>query len=383
MAFSIYPLRRAYYEVFYFLHILLVPLFLVAAGFHHPPVWWWCGAALALWIGERLWRGTWWLFNNGYFGGMSRSRVALGKEDKELEWGTNIPLGSNVGGQSFDSSTAPHHQQPEDHRLSYLSQSHSHTGFIRDSPSPPTSTNLPLPSDAYVPPPGYAHAELLAGRTVRLRFITPGFLTWAPGQHVLVNVPSVSKFTSHPFTIASVCDEHGPDGRRMMVLLIRAKDGWTKDLWDAVVKLTISGQAHPPGEHPGKGTDIPARGVLMRTYVDGPFGSSSRARWGTHSTVLVIAGGTGVSFGLAVLEYVCMCLSGRDGRELGGRPGGWGTKSFKTTRVRFVWLVREFCENYLVSFLPIVSHDLFSSYSMGGNHPSPMFGHGPCSRLTD
>jgi hypothetical protein len=129
-----------------------------------------------------------------------------------------------------------------------------------------------------------------------------------------------------------------------MVLLIRTKNGWTKDLWDAVVKLTSSGQNHPQDEHPSEGAGMFIRGVLMRMYVDGPFGSSVRARWGTHSTVLVVAGGSGVSYGLSVLEYMCMCLSGRDGKHLGGRPGGWGKNRFTTSRVRFVWLVREFCE---------------------------------------
>jgi hypothetical protein len=60
--------------------------------------------------------------------------------------------------------------------------------------------------------------------------------------------------------------------------------------------------------------------------------------------VLIVVGGTGVSFGVAILEYISLCLAGRDGKSLGGRPGGWGDKGFKTTRVRFIWLVREFCE---------------------------------------
>jgi len=67
-----------------------------------------------------------------------------------------------------------------------------------------------------------------------------------------------------------------------------------------------------------------------------------RAHWGSHSTVLIIVGGSGVSFGMSILEYVCLCLAGRDGKRLGGRPGGWGREGYSTQRVRFVWLVREF-----------------------------------------
>ena len=59
---------------------------------------------------------------------------------------------------------------------------------------------------------------------------------------------------------------------------------------------------------------------------------------------MIITGGTGVTFGASILEYLALCISGRDGQTLGGRPGGWGAKGFRTTRVRFVWLVREFCK---------------------------------------
>jgi hypothetical protein len=193
-------------------------------------------------------------------------------------------------------------------------------------------------SDSYLPPPGYAHAQLLAGGMVRLRFVSSAFLPWAPGQHFLINIPSVSKRTSHPFAVASVHDYHGPDSGKVMVFLIRATYGWTMDLWDAVVKLIIAEQVYPSGEHPSK---LPTRGVVMRTYAHGPFGSAAHARWGTHSTVLIIVGGTGVSFGLSVLEYICLCLSGRGGQHLSGRQG---KSEFVTSRVRFVWIIREFCE---------------------------------------
>jgi hypothetical protein len=126
-----------------------------------------------------------------------------------------------------------------------------------------------------------------------------------------------------------------------MVLLISPKNGWTKDLWQAVVNLTIAGRTYPHGEHPSR---VPTRGVVMRMNIDGPFGSAARARWGTHSTVLIIAGGTGVSFGLSILEYMCLCLSGRDGQQLGGQPGGFGKREFVTSRVRFVWVVQQFCQ---------------------------------------
>ena len=82
----------------------------------------------------------------------------------------------------------------------------------------------------------------------------------------------------------------------------------------------------------------------MKMYVDGPFGSLAHADWGQYATAVIVCGGSGVSFGLSVLEYLCLCMVGRDGRELGGHYGGWGKPVFRTTRVRFIWLVREYCK---------------------------------------
>lgn len=179
--------------------------------------------------------------------------------------------------------------------------------------------------------------------TVRLTFVPANPISWAPGQHFLINIPSISRFTTHPFTCGSIYDAEAPeDAGRSLVFFIRAKNGWTKDLWDTVVSLTSRGQFHQPNEQPPEGVQVPSRGVLFRTYVDGPFGSVVRARFEEHSTILIVAGGSGVSFGLSLLIYVCNCLAGRDGKNLGGRAGGWGKKGYRTTRVRFIWIVRDF-----------------------------------------
>ncbi|KIJ68920.1 hypothetical protein HYDPIDRAFT_79795 [Hydnomerulius pinastri MD-312] len=357
---SIHPIRRRFYEAFYFMHVLLVPLTLITAALHHPTVWWWCWAALAVWTGERLWRGTWWVYSNGFVGGMSPKPSSGPSHSK-------VPSGDNWEMDHIRRlSPEPHslHLPMDTHSMrsaSPLSPYYNNDkGPITPGGLTPTSATQPspvllfpperdlsrstishIPSLPYIPPPGYAHAELLSGRTIRLRLITPGFLPWAPGQHFLVNIPSVSRFTSHPFTCASVCDEESPsDDGRMMVFLVRAKSGWTQDLWDLVTRMTAE---HLPGDTPSFGTDsLPKRGVLLRAYVDGPFGSSKRARWGNYSTAVIITGGSGVSFGLSLLQFMCLCLAGRDGTRLGGHPGGWGKKRSEMKRVRFIWLVREY-----------------------------------------
>lgn len=319
LAFSFRPLRKAHYEAFYALHILLVPLTLVMAALHHPPVWLWCWAALAVWVGERLWRGARWLHSNGFFGSQRTTARKLIRKNKDHE------------------SQVPRSPQSKA------------TAYPPLSPYSPTLTspthNLSVDSDtsSYIPPRGYAHAELLSGATVRLTYVSPGLTSWAPGQHFLIGIPSVARLTTHPFTAASICDEQSrEDAGRAIVFLVRSKNGWTRDLWDHVVSLCSRGQRHVPSEKLPTGTELPSTGVLLKMYLDGPFGSSVRAKWKSHSNVLIFAGGSGVSFGLSILEYICLCLAGRDGRFLGGQSGGWGQKGFRTRRVRFVWLIREF-----------------------------------------
>lgn len=128
-----------------------------------------------------------------------------------------------------------------------------------------------------------------------------------------------------------------------MLFLVRAKGGWTQDLWNLVSRLAAE-RSRADVTHTFTSDNLPKHGVLLRAYVDGPFGSAKRARWGNYSTGVIITGGSGVSFGLSLLQYMCMCLSGRDGRHLGGRPGGWGWKGRDLKRVRFIWLVREYSE---------------------------------------
>lgn len=324
------PIRRYHYDAFYFLHILFVPLTLVMSALHHPPLAWWCWAALALWIGERSYRFVWWLNTNGFFGGTRPAKRT-----------STPPKKSAV---QVKPDTVPMHALGQPHAVGRLPT------LPRIDPNAKAPVHRPasMAGIAYTPPPGFAHAELMPGKTVRVRIVTPGYLSWAPGQHFLIQIPAVSSLTTHPFTVASVCDSQSPDNSgRELVFFIRAKKGWTKDLWDLVANLSARGLKHPAGEKPPASYPTPHKGVLMRALVDGPFGSAARAKWGEHSTVLLMVGGSGVSFGLSILEYICMSMAGRDGRALGGRRGGYGMPGFKTQRVRFIWIVREFGECFL------------------------------------
>ena len=303
---------------------------LVAAAIHHPSVGWWAYSALIIWLAERIWRRIWWFYVNGIF---KKKVPNAPPRDRPLDAvhsrGSSI---SSLGLRLGNPPPEPLQERPENDHDTPLIQKHSRV---------PTKVETLMTSpSAYIPPVGYAHAELMPGKTIRLVVLTPECRAWAPGQHFLLTIPSLNKLTSHPFTVGSVCDQQSsnPAGR-LLVFFIRAKAGWTKMLWDTIVALSVRGKFHCDGEEPPQGTYLPNRGVLLRTLVEGPLGSVARTDWIEYSSVLLVAGGSGVSFGLSVLVYLCLCMSGRDSRYLGG-----SSKPFsRVSRVRFVWLAREFC----------------------------------------
>ena len=299
------------------LHILLVPATLITAAIHHPSVGWWTYSALIIWLAERLWRRAWWLYVNGIF---AQKAPNASPQDRSL--------GGVDSGSPPVRSNAEYHEDDDIPLIKKQSRAPSKVEALLSS----TST--------YIPPPGYAHAELMPGKTIRLAVLTPDRRSWAPGQHFILCIPSINKFTSHPFTAGSVCDQQSsnPAGR-LLIFFIRAKAGWTKKLWDTVVALSVRDKFHCDGDAPPQGTHPPSRGVLFRIFVDGPFGSVARTDWIEYSSVLLVAGGSGVSFTLSVLVYLCLCMSGRDSRYLGGTSKPFSVVS----KVRFVWLAREFC----------------------------------------
>ncbi len=314
------------------------------SALHHPPLWWWCWFPLLLWAGERTWRATNWVYVNGFLG--SRIHVSpttstgrrLSTRGQALEMRSASP-----DLESIDFSADHEHHARNVRRDSlplYRSPDSKHQRHSKRYSTSSTTSFLTTFLPTFSVPIGYGHAEVLAGRTIRLSLITPGRLTWAPGQHFLLCIPSVSRLVSHPFTCASVCDEQKPgDDGRMITFLIRAKNGWTKNLWTTVVSLLADGCRHPAQESPGE-TTLPPSGVLLRAWVDGPFGSPVRTNWGLYSSAVIIAGGSGVSFGISILEFLCLCMAGRDGRYLGGKVG----KVSAMRRIRFIWILRDFGE---------------------------------------
>lgn len=86
-------------------------------------------------------------------------------------------------------------------------------------------------------------------------------------------------------------------------------------------------------------------GVPVQVMIDGPYGGSS-VDLGDYESVLLVAGGAGATFTLAMLDdIVARCV------KLGRRNGE------KTRRIEFVWCIRSYGTFYSVH----------SSSSFGGS----------------
>ena len=131
----------------------------------------------------------------------------------------------------------------------------------------------------------HARVELLTHDTVRLTLRRKMY--WSPGQHAYVVLPSVSKLPTeaHPFTIASVpyaFDGSDGDAEKDVVFLIKGQAGFTKRLREHASKK-------------GASEYVPA-------YIDGPYGCPPNLK--AFSTCVLIAGGSGVSYTLPLLQDI-------------------------------------------------------------------------------
>lgn len=262
-------------------------------------------------------------------------------------------------GPGQDTEYLEHHHYPRPHLGSPSPTPSSSSVFKVPASSPPTSPSIPRLLSSYdfststTRPKttgtvtGWALAQLLPGRTVRITLRTPRPVRWSPGQHLYLTIPAVKLFQAHPYTILSV-DERAPGvvpiGEASMltwrgsevVLLIRAQKGFSKALWEYVA------EARKAKEVAGAPSSELVKGVSVRALVSWPLGSAGRVSWENYESLLVICGGTGITFGVAVLEYVCRRMARQNSLKVGGRVDA----KFKTTRVRFVWIAREHCQYF-------------------------------------
>ena len=122
----------------------------------------------------------------------------------------------------------------------------------------------------------------------------PGF-HFVAGDYILLNVPQVTRYEWHPFTISSP-----PEEREILTVHIQSAGNWTSRVFDRYKQMVTKGSDIVDASD----TEAPTE----RVWVDGPYASSARhVRNSAH--VILIGAGIGMSIFSSLqksqrLEYI-------------------------------------------------------------------------------
>lgn len=162
-----------------------------------------------------------------------------------------------------------------------------------------------------------ATIEALPRDSVRISITTPRPWTYKPGQYVYITIPSIGLWTAHPFSIAwSESPEIGlsrqssltsqittnrdvekavePLAQQTFSFVVRARDGFTRRLLAHTIKNAPAHLGHR---------------VPVRALVEGPYGLTKSLD--SYGTVLLIAGGVGITHHLGYVRHLIQRYSDR------------------------------------------------------------------------
>ncbi|OWZ68429.1 hypothetical protein AYX14_05490 [Cryptococcus neoformans] len=115
---------------------------------------------------------------------------------------------------------------------------------------------------------------------------------WRPGQHVRIRIPALGSlhgFEGHPFTISSAPNGEG------MVLMCKDAGDWTKRLFDYSRALEAS--TTEPESGAGRNVTI---------VIEGPYGGTGNTMLSSFSSLVLVAGGSGITHALAIAHDLIM-----------------------------------------------------------------------------
>lgn len=127
-----------------------------------------------------------------------------------------------------------------------------------------------------------ATLEVLPSGLVRVA--VPTIINWTPGQHVFIRflTSGLHLLTAHPFTISSVCHDPDEAGKASeLIFYIKPRRGVT-------ARLAAMASKQP--------------GISKQVLLEGPYGGVSEHHMVHFDTLLVIAGGSGGGFSLAMVD---------------------------------------------------------------------------------
>lgn len=175
--------------------------------------------------------------------------------------------------------------------------------------------------------------QALPGNMTRIDVLAPHDFSWQPGQHCFLRFPSLSVFDNHPFTIANSCnasrtslkaEDHKWDSQSM-TFFVRSHAGFTQKL----------------SKYIKSNADITAS-----AWIDGPYGGILRNVENAFDSIILVAGGAGITTCLAWLQHITSLMK---------------LEAVRTRSVRLIWAVHE------ADHLDWVSTELSEISSAGSN----------------
>lgn len=135
--------------------------------------------------------------------------------------------------------------------------------------------------------------------------LAPLGFKWTPGQHCFVRIPGISWLDSHPFTISNAESAGGvdPETRSEETIIKSASDVqvFPQQRQQSIVLLARarSGFTSKLSTHAASDADL-----LSSAWIDGPYGGVGRPLERLCDTMILFAGGTGITACLPWLKHV-------------------------------------------------------------------------------
>ncbi|CAD7700151.1 unnamed protein product [Ostreobium quekettii] len=182
-------------------------------------------------------------------------------------------------------------------------------------------------------------ADLFPGNVVGLKVMKPPRFRYKAGQYVFIQVPEISWFEWHPFTMTS------SPGDNFISVHIRAAGDWTRELHKRTQEYHKSKGAQNIEDGLTAITRVAIRPVAggteyvqerfpFRVFVDGPFGAPAQDHT-QYSVMILVGAGIGVTPMASVLNDLLDKM-----RQYRCQRCGATSDAFKVKQVYFYWTVR-------------------------------------------
>ena len=167
---------------------------------------------------------------------------------------------------------------------------------------------------------------------------TNAFREWLPGSYAFINIPEISYYQWHPFTIAS--SSLKPAETITFFIRVKNPKSWTFNLRAAIANGGVESMSRRKGILAAMFSSLSASilpvGVGALTFhLDGPYGAPTQRVFSCKHSILVAAG-IGVTPSRAILDHLYyICKAGDDGAA--DRSSELGSLE----RLDFCWLYND------------------------------------------